>query len=388
MFNIKLLNKISEAGLGIFEPSKYNVSAEAEDPDAVMVRSFNMNEMDMGGNLKAIARAGAGVNNIPVSKCTDKGIVVFNTPGANANGVKELVIASLLISSRRIVQGINRVQSMKDRCSDVAQAVEKEKSAFEGPEIKGKKLGVIGLGAIGSMVANDAVTLGMEVCGYDPYISVDFAWSLSREVKRENDLDHLLATCDYISLHVPLLDETKNMLDKKKFAVIKKGARIINLARAGLVSSADLIEAVENGIISCYVTDFPEECMLGHENIITIPHLGASTPESEDNCALMAAQQLRDFLEKGNIRNSVNMPECVLEKNENKRITIININIPNMLGQFTGILAGYGINIERMLNHHKNGIAYTIIDVGGEIPCDVLEKLSKIEGVIKMRVIG
>ncbi len=387
MFNVRLLDKISPAGLKILDPGNYTASKDAASPDAILVRSCNMHEMELDGNLKAIARAGAGVNNIPVEKCTEKGIVVFNTPGANANGVKELVIAALLLSSRKIADGINWVRSLCGQGEAVVTQVEKGKSKFEGPEIKGKRLGVIGLGAIGSMVANDAVALGMEVCGYDPFISVDIAWNLSREVVREKDLDKLLATSDYITVHVPLIADTKGMIDKKKFAIMKKGVRIINMARSGLVVNEDLLAALDDGTVGCYVTDFPEDCLLNNDKVIPIPHLGASTPESEDNCAVMAAGQLIEFLEKGNIRNSVNMPECVLDKTDNKRLTIFNINVPNMLGQFTGILAGDGINIARMLNHHKDGIAYTMIDIEGDIKDGTLNRIRSVEGVIAMRVI-
>jgi len=387
MYNVKLLNKISETGLSIFPEENYNISEDVENPDAILVRSCNMHDMELGSNLKAIARAGAGVNNIPIDRCTEKGIVVFNTPGANANGVKELVFAALFLSSRKIVQGINWAQSLKGQGDAVEAKIEKGKSSFEGPEIKGKKLGVIGLGAIGAMVANDAVALGMEVGGYDPFISVDTAWNLSREVIRETSLEHLLATSDYITIHVPLVDDTKGMINKEKIALMKKGVRIINLARGGLVVDDDILEALENGTVACYVTDFPNEKLLGNDKVITIPHLGASTPESEENCAVMAVKQIRDFLEKGIIRNSVNFPESVLELSKNTRLTITNINVPNMLGQFTSILAGNGINIDNMLTHHKGNIGYTIIDVESEISEDMIEKLKSIKGVINVRVI-
>ncbi len=387
MFSIKTLNSISEKGLELLPGDMYQISNETSDPDAILVRSANMLDMELGGNLKAIARAGAGVNNIPIDRCTEKGIVVFNTPGANANGVKELVLTALFLSSRKIYQGINWAQSLKGKEAEVGKLVEKGKSQFEGPELKGKKIGVIGLGAIGVMVANDAIALGMDVVGYDPYISVNAAWGLSSSVVRETSLDHLLATCDYITIHVPLMESTKGMLNKEKFDIMKKGIRIINLARGGLVVNKDILEAIENGTVACYVTDFPEDDLLGNENVITIPHLGASTPESEENCAMMAAKQLSDFLEKGIIRNSVNFPECDLVQSGNTRIITAHLNVPNMVGQITTVLAKYKINIVDMLTHHKNNIGYNIIDVEGHITGEIVENLKQIEGVKMVRVI-
>lgn len=387
MFSIKTLNSISEKGLELLPGDMYQISNETSDPDAILVRSANMLDMELGGNLKAIARAGAGVNNIPIDRCTEKGIVVFNTPGANANGVKELVLTALFLSSRKIYQGINWAQSLKGKGAEVGKLVEKGKSQFEGPELKGKKIGIIGLGAIGVMVANDAIALGMDVVGYDPYISVNAAWGLSSSVVRETSLDHLLATCDYITIHVPLMESTKGMLNKEKFDIMKKGIRIINLARGGLVVNKDMLEAIENGIVACYVTDFPEDDLLGNENVITIPHLGASTPESEENCAVMAAKQLSDFLEKGIIRNSVNFPECDLVQSGNTRIITAHLNVPNMVGQITTVLAKYKINIVDMLTHHKNNIGYNIIDVEGHITGEIVENLKQIEGVKMVRVI-
>jgi D-3-phosphoglycerate dehydrogenase len=387
MFSIKTLNSISEKGLELLPGDMYQISNETSDPDAILVRSANMLDMELGGNLKAIARAGAGVNNIPIDRCTEKGIVVFNTPGANANGVKELVLTALFLSSRKIYQGINWAQSLKGKGAEVGKLVEKGKSQFEGPELKGKKIGIIGLGAIGVMVANDAIALGMDVVGYDPYISVNAAWGLSSSVVRETSLDHLLATCDYITIHVPLMESTKGMLNKEKFDIMKKGIRIINLARGGLVVNKDMLEAIENGTVACYVTDFPEDDLLGNENVITIPHLGASTPESEENCAVMAAKQLSDFLEKGIIRNSVNFPECDLVQSGNTRIITAHLNVPNMVGQITTVLAKYKINIVDMLTHHKNNIGYNIIDVEGHITGEIVENLKQIEGVKMVRVI-
>ncbi len=389
MYKIKVLNKISKKGLSLFEQDPlYEMTDDGTDFDGILVRSADMHEMELPASLKAIARAGAGVNNIPVEKCTERGIVVFNTPGANANGVKELVIASLFLSSRKIYQGINWVQSLKGRVDNVADAVEKEKSKFEGPEVKGKRLGVIGLGAIGAMVANDAVALGMEVLGHDPYISVDSAWSISRAVKKAPSLEYLLATSDYITLHIPLNKETKGFFNREKFSIMKKGARLINLARGGLVVNSDLLEALDNGTLSCYVTDFPDEELLGNDKIITIPHLGASTPESEDNCAYMAAVQLKDFLEKGNIRNSVNFPDCVHEPVGEMRLITAHRNIPNMVGQVTTILAENRINIADMMTRHKNGIGYNMIDVEGEITDGMLQRIKSIDGILMARVIS
>lgn len=401
MFKIQTLDNISDKGLSLFDKDLFELKAgkidggkidttalKASAPDALIVRSRNLLELDMPDSVKVIARAGAGVNNIPVEKCSEKGIVVFNTPGANANGVKELVLTALFLSSRRISQGIEWVQSLKNEGDAVAGLVEKGKSKFEGPEIKGKKLGVIGLGAIGAMVANDAVALGMEVSGYDPFISVDTAWNLSREVSKETSLERLLSTSDYITIHVPMDAKTKGMINKEKFNVMKRGIRIINLARAAIVSNKDLLEAIDQGIVACYVTDFPEAELLGNDKIIPVPHLGASTPESEENCAVMAVNQTSDYLIYGNIRNSVNFPDCTLPMSGKTRITITNVNVPNMVGQFTTILAENKINISDLVNHHKNGIGYNIIDIEGDLTSVVIEKIKKIDGVINVRVIG
>lgn len=387
MFSIQMLNKISEKGLDMLPEDMYQISSEASFPDAILVRSANMLEMQLPDSIKAIARAGAGVNNIPLDKCTEKGIVVFNTPGANANGVKELVIAALFLSSRKICQGINWAQSLKDKGQDIWNLVEKGKSAFEGPEIKGKRIGIIGLGAIGVMVANDAVALGMDVIGYDPYISVNSAWGLSSSVLRAASLDQIFSICDYITIHIPLDSNTKGMINREKFKLMKKGVRIINLARSGLIDNNDLIEAVDSGIVACYVTDFPEDKLLGNDSIITIPHLGASTPESEDNCAVMAVKQLKDYLEYGIIKNSVNFPECDLPYKENKRLVTAHMNIPNMLGQITTLLAEEKINITDMVNHHKDKVGFNIIDFEGELSEDVIKSIRKIDGVKMARII-
>jgi len=373
--------------LEVFDKTKYEISTELNDPDAIIVRSANMHDMEFSSNLKAIARAGAGVNNIPIEKCTEKGIVVFNTPGANANAVKELVIAGLLISSRKVINGIQWAQSLKGNGSEVEKMVEKGKSQFEGPEIKGKRLGVIGLGAIGVMVANDALALGMDVIGFDPYISISAAWELSSHVHRASSLEELISTSDYITIHVPFMESTKNMINKDMFSIMKKGVRLLNFARGGLVNNKDLLEAIDNGTIACYVTDFPSDELLGIENIIAIPHLGASTPESEENCALMAAMQLRDFLEKGHIKNSVNFPDSELARSGDTRVLVAHDNVPNMFGQITSLIASYKINIGDMLSRHKNKIGYTILDIEGSIPEEAVKGLKAINGVRMVRVI-
>jgi len=388
MFKIQTLNKIAMIGLEGFPRENYEIASEILNPDAVLVRSADMHSMTLPASVKAIGRAGAGVNNIPVDQCSKRGIVVFNTPGANANGVKELVLAGLLLSSRRIVPGIEWARTLKGKGKEVGALVEKGKNDFVGPEIKGKKLGVIGLGAIGVMVANDAVALGMDVTGYDPYISVEAAWGLARTVRRATSLDMLLAQSDYITLHVPLMDQTKGMLNRDKFALMKKGVRIVNLARGGLVKNADLLEALKAGAVGCYVTDFPDDDLLAVPNVIAIPHLGASTPEAEDNCAVMAVEQVRDFLESGNVKNSVNFPACALPVMGRNRIVVANANVPNMVGQITTVLAADKINIADMMNKSAGDFAYNIIDIDGNVAEAQVEKLRKIEGVITARLIS
>ncbi|HJX66818.1 MAG TPA: phosphoglycerate dehydrogenase [Polyangia bacterium] len=388
MFKIQTLNKIAMIGLEGFPRDNYEIASEILNPDAILVRSADMHSMTLPASVKAIGRAGAGVNNIPVEQCSKRGIVVFNTPGANANGVKELVLAGLLLSSRRIVPGIEWVRTLKGKGKEVGALVEKGKNDFVGPEIKGKKLGVIGLGAIGVMVANDALALGMEVAGYDPYISVEAAWGLARTVRRATSLDMLLAESDYITLHVPLMDQTKGMLNRDKFALMKKGVRIVNLARGGLVKNADLLEALKAGAVGCYVTDFPDDDLLDVPNVIAIPHLGASTPEAEDNCAVMAVEQVRDFLENGNVKNAVNFPACALPVMGRNRIVVANANVPNMVGQITTVLAADKINIADMMNKSAGDRAYNIIDIDGDVAEAQVEKLRKIEGVITARLIS
>lgn len=387
MFTIQTLNKISTKGLELFSRENYEIATEISNPDAIILRSFNMHEMELLPKLKAIARAGAGVNNIPVDKCTKKGIVVFNTPGANANGVKELVLAALLLSSRKINAGISWAQSLKGNGDKVPSLVEKGKSQFIGPEIKGKTLGVIGLGAIGVMVANDALSLGMNVIGFDPFISINSAWELSSEVAKAPSLEHLLSTSDYISIHVPFNGDTKGMINKDALKSMKNGVRIVNFARSGLIDKKDLLGAIEGGKVACYVTDFPEEELLGNENIITIPHLGASTPESEDNCAIMASSQLRDFLEKGNVRNSVNYANCELPFSGDTRIISAHDNIPNMLGQITTILAENNYNIADMISKNKDKTGYTIVDIGGKVSNEIVKKIKDVSGINMVNVI-
>jgi len=387
MFKIQTLNKISSAGLSLLPLDNYESASEISNPDAILVRSFKMHDMELPESLLAIGRAGAGVNNIPVDKCSENGVVVFNTPGANANAVKELVLASLFLSSRDIVGGIEWARTLIGEGDEVPKLVEKGKSSFVGPEIAGKTLGIIGLGAIGRLVANAAESLGMKVIGFDPYISVDAAWGLSQYVKKAKGFEHLFSHSDYVSLHLPLTDETKNMIDKSKFKMMKDGVRILNFARGGLIHENDLIEALDSGKVACLVTDFPNENMLKHEKIIGIPHLGASTPESESNCAVMAVNQVRDYLENGNIRNSVNFPEADMPRNGSCRLCIVNQNIPKMVGQITTVLANENINIEEMLNRHHVGLAYNIIDVDQKVTEDQIKKIKSIEGVIRVRAI-
>jgi D-3-phosphoglycerate dehydrogenase len=387
MFKIRTMNKISPQGLELFPRDKYETASEIPNPDAILVRSADLHSMEIPPTVLAIARAGAGYNNIPVAACSERGIVVFNTPGGNANAVKELALAALLISSRDIIGGINWCLTMADKADRVPDLVEKEKSRFEGPELSGKVLGVIGLGAVGVMVANDAVALGMKVIGYDPYISVDAAWNLSRAVTRADTLEGLLSKSDYITLHLPLSDATKGLLDVEKFRFMKKGSRIVNLARGGLVNETDIIDALNSGRIASYVTDFPSAELLACPRVISIPHLGASTPEAEDNCAVMAVRQLMDFLETGGINNSVNLPRCRLEERAPHRLLVVNRNIPNMVGQITTILAGSGVNITDLINHHREDYAYNIIDTEQKIPDAALDRIKAVEGIIRVRSI-
>ncbi len=385
MFTYHCLNKISGVGTSCFTDN-FAANDAMDTADAVLVRSAAMHDIEFSKNLKAIARAGAGVNNIPLDRCAQEGIVVFNTPGANANGVKELVIAGLLLASRDVVGGIDWVKENSE-LPDLAKQVEKAKSAFAGKEIKGKKLGVIGLGAIGVEVANAAVALGMEVYGYDPYISVDHAWRLSREVKHVKTQDEIFTTCDYITVHVPLMDATKGMINKDTIAMMKNGVVVLNFARDALVNDVDMAAALENGKVAKYVTDFPNPASAAMKGAICIPHLGASTDESEDNCAVMAVKQVMDFLENGNITNSVNYPNvdagvCHMSA----RVGIMHDNVPNMLAQFTSTFSAEGINIDTMVNKSKGEASYTVLDVEAVNDC-ITAKLEAIAGVRKVRVI-
>ncbi len=388
MYKIMKLNKISAEGLAIFPLDKYEIGTEITHPDVMILRSFKMHDMSLPESLLAVGRAGAGVNNIPVQKCLEKGIVVFNTPGANANAVKELVIAGLLLSSRDIADGINFTGSLKGKGSEVPSLVEKNKNKFAGQEIFGKTLGVIGVGKIGVMVANSAIDLGMRVIGYDPFISVESAWGLSSEVQRAEGLDMLLSNSDYISLHAPLTDTTRGVINAEKFSRMKKGVRILNFSRGGIVNNEDLSKAIKNGIVERYVTDFPDDELLNMEKVIAIPHLGASTEEAEGNCAIMVANQIRDFVENGNIKNSVNYPDCKLEQNSNFRLVVMNKNIPNMLGQISTILANSNINIVEMLNKSKGDYACNIIDMSNQPSKETIEAICNIEGVVRARVLS
>lgn len=387
MFKIQTLNKISPMGLEDFPRENYEIASEIIKPDAIIVRSQKMHDMEFSDNLKAIVRAGAGVNNIPVEKCTKKGIVVFNTPGANANSVKELVLTGLFLCSREIIKGVMWAKTQIGNGDEIPKNIEKNKSKFTGPEIKGKTLGIIGLGAIGVMVANDAINLGMKVIGYDPFISVESAWGLSQNVQRSKLLENLITEADYISLHVPLSDKTKGMINKNRFAYMKKGMRLLNFARGGLVNNADLIEAIKNGIVSKYVTDFVDEELLKIDSVIGMPHLGASTKEAEDNCVTMAVHQIREYLEKGNIINSVNFPNCEMVTSGEGRLVIANLNMPNMVGQITTLLAKEKINISDMINQHRDDLAYNIIDTDNKVDNNIVEMLKKIEGIVMVRAI-
>ena len=387
MKNIKLFNKIDKAGLDLFDEKEYALSEDAEKYEGIMVRSAALHDVQFPAELRAIARAGAGVNNIPIDKCADEGIVVFNTPGANANGVKELSIAALLLASRNIAGGIEWCKSLAGT-PDVAKQVEKGKSAFVGPELLGKTLGVIGLGAIGGMVANTATTLGMKVVGCDPYITVNAAWSISRAVIKANTYDEVYAVSDYVTIHVPSNDSTRGMINAEAISKMKDGVRIINLARGDLVNADDLKAALDSGKVASYVTDFPDEKILGYKNTVCIPHLGASTPESEENCARMAAEELIDFLENGNIRNSVNYPAISQPRSTAHRIIVLHKNIPSMLGSVSSVLGADKVNIDSMSNRSKGNYAVTIIDADSPVTPDIAKDISAIDGIIRVNIIS
>ena len=386
MFKIRTLDKITDHGLAELPKKYFTVSTNAKSPDGILVKDHVLTQGDLNENLQAIAESGTVTNNIPEESCSERGIVVFNTPGANANAVKELVIAGLLFASRNVIDGINWTQSLaKD--DDVANIIEKNKSQFIGPEISGRTLGVVGLGAIGVLVANACRGLGMRVLGYDPYISVDAAWGLSRGVRKAPDLDSLLAECDYLSIHVPSNAETMNMFNADVFEKCKKGVRLLNFSRAEIVDNIAVKEAIDNNIVACYITDFPVKSLLGNDKIITIPNLGAATPESEDNCAIMAAIQLREYLLYGNIKNSVNFPDCEIPYIGKKRVCVVHRNVARLVGPITSLFADRGINIDNMLSKSKGDYAYTMIDIDTDLISGVEEGLMSVDNVIKVRVI-
>jgi D-3-phosphoglycerate dehydrogenase len=386
MFNILTLNKIAACGTDRLPAESFKVSSDEANPHAILVRSADMHSFSVSSNLLAVGRAGAGTNNIPVDEYADNGIVVFNTPGANANAVKELVIAGLLLSSRKIVDGVNWVQGLKGQ-SGVAKLVEAGKSQFAGPEISGKSVGIIGLGAIGVLVANACNSLGMEAYGFDPFLSVDAAWSLSRSVHKAASLEAVISKSDYITVHVPLNAETKKLFGPEAFGKIKRGARLLNFSRGELFAAEDIKDALAKGIISAYITDFPNEDLLGVPGVIPVPHLGASTPESEDNCAVMAADEIRKYLVYGDIKNSVNFPDCEIPYTGRKRICVLHRNVPNVVGPLTTAVAEKGVNIDNMINRSKGGYAYTVIDVDSPDIAGIEEKLLKVEGALRVRLI-
>ena len=387
MYQVKLFNKISNAGLSLLKPEAYTCSEDFENYDAIMVRSAKLHDLEFPKNLKCIARAGAGVNNIPLDKCTENGIVVFNTPGANANAVKELVLCALLLSSRNIVGGANWVKTLAGNGDKIGAMAEKGKSNFAGPEIAGKTLGVIGLGAIGVRVANAALALGMEVIGYDPYLSVNAALQIQRGVRYTADLNEIFANSDYITVHVPLMDSTRGIVSREGIALMKDGVRILNFARDGLCDEDAVIEGLESGKIACYCCDFASERMLAQPNALCLPHLGASTPESEDNCARMAAEELIEYLETGTIRNSVNFPNLRVPREANIRICIMHRNMPNLIARLSTTLSDRGINIENMGSRPRDEIAYTIMETNNELTPETKAALQAVEGVISFRVI-
>lgn len=381
MKTIKTMNKIASVGLDQLSTDRFTVADNIENPDGIMVRSASLHDVEFGDNLKAIVRCGAGVNNIPCDKCAEKGIIVFNTPGANANGVKELTIAALLLASRKVVDGIGWANTLTE---DVAKQVEKGKSAFGGNEILGKTLGVIGLGAIGGLVANTAKSLGMKVLGCDNFITVEAAWHLSRSISKASSYEEVYAQSDYITLHIPSNEKTRGMINKEAIAKMKDGVKIINMSRADLVNNDDIKEALKSGKVSCYVTDFPTEETINVPGIITTPHLGASTAESEDNCAVMAAHQIDDFLTNGNIKNSVNYPDISMARTDGGRLLVLHKNLPNILSSITSLISDQGINIDHMANRSKGDYACTIVDTPTDLDASIVEKISQGEHVIRV----
>lgn len=385
MHKVIKLNAISAAAAPEFG-SDY-VFGDFSDPEAILLRSFNMHDYAIPESTLCVGRAGAGVNNIPIDACSQRGVVVFNTPGANANAVKELVICGLFLAGRKIADGIAWAKTLEGKGADVGKTVEKGKGAFVGSEIKGKTLGVIGLGAIGAMVANAAIGLGMKVLGYDPYISVDAAWNLNSGIKKETDVNEIFKQSDFISLHVPLNDGTRATVNKDTIAIMKDGAAILNFARGELADENAIIEALKSGKLTRYVTDFPTDALLTTENVVAIPHLGASTPEAEDNCAVMVARQVVDFIENGNITNSVNMPNCALPRQGKSRVTVFHRNVKNMLGSITSIIGSEGVNISNMLSRAKGDFAYLMLDLDEELSTDALARISELNDVIRVRAL-
>ena len=387
MYQIKTLNKISEKGLELLPPDCFTVGEDVENEDGILVRSAKLHDYDFPKNLRAIARAGAGVNNIPIDRCSEQGIVVFNTPGANANAVKELVLCALLLVSRDVIGGAEWVKAQAASGAEVADVVEKGKSAFVGPELYRKTLGVIGLGAIGALVANIGLNMGMDVYGYDPYLSVDAALRLDRHVRVVKDPDILYQHADYVTLHVPAVDATRGMVNAAAIAKMKDGVRVVNMARGSLVDDGDMIAALGSGKVAAYATDFPDSRLVAAPHVVALPHLGASTPESEDNCAVMAARQLRDYLENGNIKNSVNFPNVDMARSGALRLGIIHRNVPAMLANITLLLSKEGVNVENMTNKSKGDYAYTLLDVGTQLDKSDIAAIKSIPGVLRVRVI-
>lgn len=387
MFKILTLNNISPIGLEKLPTNNYTVSDDEPRPDAIILRSFKMHDMEIPGSLKAVGRAGAGVNNIPVEKLAGMGIPVFNAPGANANAVKELVISSLLIASRNLYDAIKYTEELKGRDEELSKAVEAGKKKYAGSELPGKTIGVVGLGAIGRMVANVCLDLGMNVIGFDPALTVDGAWQLSSKVKRIDSIDKMLPQVDFMTVHVPLIDATKDMVNETNIGLMKETATILNLARGGIINDEAVCHALDAGKLHSYITDFPTNRTKDCEKVVNLPHLGASTAEAEDNCAIMVAQQLMDYLENGNIVNSVNFPNATLARGTEYRLTVANANVPNMVGQISTTMAEAGLNIQEMINQSRGEIAYTIVDVDSEIPTSVLEAISAIDGVMSARIV-
>ena len=387
MYNVKKINAISPVYHGILPNGEYNVNADVENPDAILVRSANLHDMPINDNLLCVARAGAGVNNIPLDRMAEHGVVVFNSPGANANAVKELVLAGLLLASRKISDGIEWCKTLTPGEQTIEKQVEAGKKQFVGPELAGKTLGVIGLGAIGLQVANAGVALGMDVLGYDPYISVDNAWRLSRSVRHAMSLDEVIEKSDYITLHVPLMDGNRNMIDGGAISRMKKSAALLNFSRGGLVNIEDVKQALEDGELRVYVTDFPEEALIGAKNVILTPHLGASTPESEDNCVRMVARQMNDYLKYGSIVNSVNYPNCPLGRPTMPRISILHKNVPNVLGAITQIISAESLNIENMVNQSRGSFAYTVLDVDAKPSVLLRTKLLALDTIYRARLL-